>query len=263
MSKNTLWIVQENLNQADRVLCFIFEEHNILNEFIKIVPFSEEVPNVNVPLNTSVIVRGSTTMMIGAKKQNWVPGVWHNDNFKPSVYKRSFQQNFLNHKGTHCNIDKIQEQFEQYDSERLFIRANSDYKELSGEVYTKEEAKELVTKIKNDSYYFGNDLEVFLSPIVDIKEEYRLIVVNGMVVSGFSYKINGVAINIPAPQNVIDFGQNLAHLGPDLVYCLDIGRTSDNDLGVIECNCFNGSGLYGDHENIILSIDSLVKKYYK
>jgi hypothetical protein len=101
-----------------------------------------------------------------------------------------------------------------------------------------------------------------VAPLVKIIEEYRLIVVNNQVVSGYSYKINGVATYRPAPQEIISFAQTLAHLGPDLVYCLDIGKTNENTLGVIECNCFNGSGIYGDHTNIILNIDNFVTHNY-
>lgn len=199
-------------------------------------------------------------MMIGAKKQPWIPGVWHNDNFTPSWYQQSFGENFLNHAGKACGLDKITALFAEFKTEKLFIRANSDYKELSGEVYTQAEAETLVAKIKNDDFYFGNDLEVFVAPLVSIKEEYRLVVVNNQVVDAASYKIDGISANITAPDRVVDFGQRICHTGPDQVYCLDIGITEKNTLGVIECNCFNGSGIYGDYEKIVLAVDAFVKK---
>lgn len=255
----TFWVVQNNLNNSDRVLTFIFEEYKIPHTFIDIVPFSGEVPSVPIPPDHKVIARGSTTMLIGAQKQPWVPGVWLNDNFKPSWYKSSFKENFLNFQGKPCLLDELITNFNSFKSNQLFIRANSDYKELSGEVYTLEEAETLVKKIKSNDFYFGTELEVFMAPLVKIQEEYRLVVVNNQVVDATSYKINGEAVNIKAPESIINFGKSICHLGPAPVYCLDLGVTESNQIGVIECNCFNGSGIYGDYETIILAVDKFVQ----
>lgn len=257
--KTPFWIVQNNLNNADRVLPFIFDEHKISHTFIDITPFSGQVPDVIVPKNAAIICKGTTTMIVGAKKKPWNPGVWHNDNFKPSWYQDTYKEKFLNYQGIVSDLNNLEKSFISFKQEKLFIRSNTDYKELSGGVYTIEETLALIDERTSNKSYHGSSLEAFISPLIDMKEEYRLVVVNNQVVSGFSYQINGESTHRPAPTDIIQFGQSIANLGPAAVYCLDIGKTSKNTIGVVECNCFNGSNIYGEHESIILAVSNFVK----
>lgn len=243
-----LWVIQENLNDDDKDLLPIFEKLDIPYKLIKIIPFSDSIPDVD--WDGPIIARGSTTTLKNTEKKNWKPGVWHNANFKPSVYQKNYGNHFLNRNG---QVVLLGESDKLWKNEYYFVRPNSDYKEFTGCVKTKREIKKLIRGTKLKFYPFDENLELFVAEAIKIPNEYRFVVVNTKVISGAQYRNNFRLKSSPAPDRITKFAEKMTAIwNPADVYCLDIGVTKDDRIGVIECNCFNASGIYGDDAETIV-----------
>jgi len=255
-----LWVIQENLNNDDQELLPILDRLQIPYKMIQIIPFSDSIPDVEY--DGPIIARGSTTTLRGTEKKSWKPGVWHNDNFKPSVYLENYKHLYLNREGVVCPLNRTG--FHKWDSEHMFVRPNSDYKEFTGGMMTEREIGKIAHGAALKQYPFGPDLELFVAPGLTIMDEARFIVAGGKVISGTFYRFDrSLKREKPATQDFTDFAVKCASLwGPADVYALDIGRTKQNEYGVIECNCFNASGLYGDVERVVREVTDFVEMSY-
>ena len=266
-----LWIIQENLNDDDKALLPIFAELGIPYKLISIIPFSDIVPDVDY--SGPIIVRGSTTTLRGAEKKAWRPGVWHNENFKPTVYAKHYD--YLNSNFVSCTLEAATSVWSMWpEVETLFVRPNSDYKEFTGGLMTEREVEKLARGAALKQYPFDSSLDLFVAPYKDIVNESRFIIVNGVVISGSFYRLNKrlaknlrdstyKSILIDSDRKEFRFAQEQASKwGPDEVYCLDVAETSNGEMGVLECNCFNASGLYGEAEKIVEEVSKFVERKY-
>lgn len=258
-----LWVIQENLNRDDEELLPILDEEGISYKLIQIIPFSDSIPDVEY--DGPIIVRGSTTTLKGTEKKTWQPGVWHNSNFKPSVYRDHYQELFLNQDGVVAPI-KTAAEIEGWNSRALkFVRPNSDYKDLTGRVMTRRDLRKLASGVSMGQYPFDDTLELYVASPKTVLDEARFTVVNRAIISGYFYRIHRRLKRVPAND---EFWQAAVDAlakwpsGPDDVYSLDIGKTKSGRLGVIECNCFNASGIYGDAATIVKAVTSFVESRY-
>jgi hypothetical protein len=260
---SVLWVIQENLNRDDDELLPIMDQEGIAYTRIKIIPFSDSIPDVEH--NGPVIVRGSTTTLRGAeKKAQWKPGVWHNANFKPSVYAENYRELFLNYPGQVAPIGQAAE-IAGWNSKSLkFVRPNSDYKELTGRVMTRRDLRKLAAGVAMGQYPFDSSLELFIAEPKTVIDEARFTIVNRHIVSGYFYRINRSLKRRPATPEFWEVAADAVAKweGPDEVYSLDIGLTKAGRMGVIECNCFNASGIYGDNAAIVKAVTSFVEAKY-
>lgn len=256
-----LWVIQENLNQDDRELLPILDRLAIPYKMIKIIPFDDNIQDIE--WDGPIIVRGSTTALKGAEKKNWKPGVWHNDNFRPSVYLRNYGYLNMNH-GKVYPLNEVPNI--EWESQHLFIRPNSDYKEFSGGMMERNDIIKLARGAELGQYPFPPTLELFVCEYRNILHEARFTVVDKKVVAGHYYRFNkSLRRNLAVDEweDVFKFAVKCAaRWGPDDVYSLDIGVTKDHLMGVVECNCFNASGLYGAQETIINEVTTFVERKY-
>ncbi len=256
----TLWYIQENLNQDDRTLLPVLDKLEIDYTLFQVIPFSDSIPDI--VYEEPIIVRGSTTTLINAKKKNWVPGVWHNDNFKPSYYNDQLGSDYINGDG---HLEKLGDLgfLDRYDD--LFVRPNSDLKEFSGILMSREERKNFYATVKRGGFPFDLDLDVWVAPPKNYFDtEARFVVIDGKMVSGTIYKErnNHCSIVIP-PIHFEPMEKFIIDLGED-VYCMDIAGYGykGREFKVLEYGCFNASGLYGDHETIVKSVTNFVEEKY-
>ena len=257
-----IWVIQENLNNDDKELLPVLEGLGIGYRLIKIIPFSDSVPEVDY--EGPKIARGSTTTLKGVEKMDWKPGVWHNPNFSTRYYQQTFQRHYANWDGMIFQINELSDKVIEAnfaDSQHMFVRPNTDYKDFTGTPMTKREIQKLVRNVNSSVFPFPETAEVMIAPICKISDEYRLTVVNGEIVAGYSYRIRGSRrIGVPAPQKVTDFAKELP-LDLSEVFSLDIGITKDGPK-VVEANCFNASGIYGGHETIVQRVTDFVNQTY-
>ena len=259
--KKALWVIQENLNRDDKELLPVMDKEGIPYKLIQIIPFSGVIPDVE--WDGPIIARGSTTTLRGAEKKAWRPGVWHNENFKPSAYRDHYGELFLNNDGkvvTMGNVSTI----EDWNSRSLkFVRPNSDYKDLTGRVMNKRDLKKLAAGVAQGQYPFDSSLELFIADAKTVLDEARFTVVDGKVISGYFYRVDRLVKRIPATPEFRAVAEKAAAVwGPADVYSLDIGVTKSGRMGVVECNCFNASGIYGDNATIVKEVTRFVESKY-
>lgn len=90
-----------------------------------------------------------------------------------------------------------------------------------------------------------NDKTILVSPLKNIKAEYRFFVINEEIITGSLYKeYEQVKYNEYIPKKVLDCAKEYAKLyQPHDIFTMDIAET-DNVFKIIEYNVWNGSGLY-------------------
>lgn len=248
------WIIEQDVfNEVcyDKMITH-FKQNSIPFKTVRIIPFIHEVEGKTpAPDTKNVVCYGSIGIQKLAKKQNWNPGVWTNDNFNSGVYSEKLGDLFLNNT---TEIMLISEVISKVQLDEFFIKPNSDDKEFAGQVMLKTDFAEWYQKMIDIGYLESNDFEVAISCPIDIADEYRLVVVNNKIIAGSIYKRFGRVMPkegwLPEFQDII----NDINWSPADVYVVDMGLTEDG-WKVIEYNTFNSSGFY--ECNVADIIDSI------
>jgi hypothetical protein len=92
-----------------------------------------------------------------------------------------------------------------------------------------------------------------VSSFKSILSEWRVVLVEGNAIAASLYK---PAVNPFVPREVIDFAESVAGIWmPVPILELDVAKTADGQLRIVELNCFNGSGFYAaDVASIVRSV---------
>lgn len=141
------------------------------------------------------------------------------------------------------------------DVREVFVRPDSPLKPFSGRVV----AIEGLTPAQLDYgfYYEEIELPIVVSPVTAVHEEWRFVVVRGVVVASSGYVAAGrraTAAKVPAEALALAREVARALPAPEPVYVLDLGRT-DAGLRLVELNPFSGSDLYGcDGDAIVAAV---------
>lgn len=149
------------------------------------------------------------------------------------------------------------------DAGSIFLRPSSTFKTFTGFVATNDNWKEVkVLKLKIDP-----ETLVVVAPTRKPKREWRLVVVDGRVITGGQYKDKGNIVRIKdLPKEVFHYAINMLDSSlydsvsykPDPAWTLDICETEEGELKVVEVGSFSCSGFYAcDIEVIIQAIDDL------
>ena len=160
------------------------------------------------------------------------------------------KNNIYNYLNPHGNTDNY-----------FFIRPDNGYKSFTGNLvnYTTI-SSELGSFVNCDSDY--EQLVVISSP-KNIKQEWRFFVIDGKVITGSLYHVDGkLNKSRNSPLNVWKYAEKIAkEYQPESAYVLDIGEFNNGNLGVMEVNSFSCSGLYLCDQNLI--IENIIKLFNK
>jgi hypothetical protein len=123
----------------------------------------------------------------------------------------------------------------------LFIRPSSGRKAFTGKIFTEETWDE---DLKLAAFYKSNpDDMVVIAPEIDIDKEWRLLVVDGKVVTASQYK----SLERPEPPaEVLAFGQKVideSGYNPGFAWVLDI-CLAEEEFHVVEAGPFSCCALY-------------------
>lgn len=239
-----VWIIQENLTSEVHKWDSALRENGSDFRHITIVPFADDLPDIELPVGKPIVVHGSTTLIKNYWKKGWEPGAFfHPDHFRPSLWQKIYGHNFLNYDGT---LMKLAEVDVPCFGEFAFIRPDGDFKDFSGSVVDRDGLDKFVKSIQQGGFTFDDQLKVFVSKTREIVEEYRMFIVDGQVVSASKYRLRTILDPKPgAPQEIIDFANKMAKIwSPEQAYVMDICNLVSGELKVIELNCFNASGVY-------------------
>lgn len=250
------WIMQQNLVSEPLKWTDALNALGSKWKPIEIVPFSGEVPDVEV--DGPALVYGSTTLIKNAhKKKNWNPGTFFDPvNFKSTVWLKKYAGFMLNSDGYATTIKELQANC----PDDLFIRPNDDMKDFSGSRIDKAELNRFYESVSAGGFLFDTSLEVFVAPIKDIHKEWRCFIVDGKCVASSQYRLRSMLMKKPgAPQNVIDFANDMAWLwNPEKAFVMDICEDMEGQMRILELNCFNASGVYEcDVIEIIKAVEKL------
>ncbi|WP_162242594.1 ATP-grasp domain-containing protein [Leifsonia sp. Leaf336] len=139
---------------------------------------------------------------------------------------------------------------------RIFVRPDSPLKPFSGRVLDADRIT--LQALDHGFYYDETSLPVIVTPVVEVREEWRLVVVGDRIVAGSSYTADGRRAGEPlrADHRVCVYGQSLLKKlpTPDLAFVMDIAEGPDG-LRLLELNPFSGADLYAcDRDSIVSSL---------
>jgi len=272
------WILQTNIFKEKCVQKMIdcFKRQNIPYQCIKIIPFSDELPEID-PYDGPIVAYGTTTLMINMDRdRRWFPGMWYdNKTFRPSVWGNKLKHLWLNRENLFVNLEHF-ETIKRYFKEHgfVFMRPDSDLKLFDGAVFDFYEFKlwydRLEVNIESGTYKnLSKETVVLLSPKHEILHEWRYVIVDKQIAAWSMYKSQGMLFKSSDPahkSSAVDYMVNHIakkdwQLAP--AYVVDICETSNNDIHMIELNTFNASGFYDcDIMNIIHHASQLAEKQW-
>lgn len=252
---NLTWIIQKNLtSELDRWYAALAKTDSAYRD-IEIVPFADDLPDVEIATKHAV-AHGSTTMIRNAHKKGWTT-FFDPENFRPSLWCQAYGRHFLNWNN---NGFMMLKDVQIPEGELRFMRPNGDFKDFSGSVVDKAGVEKFQKSVREGGYPFTDELIVCVAPIRNLFEEYRTFIVDGSVVSASKYRLRTVLDKKPgAPHDILFFAQKMASIwSPEDAYTMDICRTDEGAIHLLELNCFNASGVYkAPLEPVIEAIEKL------
>jgi len=146
---------------------------------------------------------------------------------------------------------------------KLFIRPSSGFKTFTGKVASLETWEK---DFKLFGFY-GVDPEamVIVAPPAQIKQEWRVVVADNKIIAGSEYKTDeDWAKDTPVdklPEEIIEYAQSAvdyAQYNPDPVWTIDICKTDQNQLKVVEVGSFSCAGLYAcDPAPVVAEVNNI------
>lgn len=238
------WVIQNNLiKEGVKELIYACEQLGVEYKEVSVIPFDSTLPDVDVSKPT--IFYGGTNWIYGIwKSGKWSPGAYFNEeNFKYTSYLKHWDM--LN---ANCEVTTFKGFSGRDLTDEYFIRPNLDLKQFAGDVIRYSEFSEWYDNLSAGGFLFDTDTEIIVSSPKNIACEWRLFIVNGVVVTGSRYRSWGrLDVVEEVPALVKEFAEReAAKWAPSKVFVLDIGIEDPcrGEFKIIEANCFNSCGFY-------------------
>jgi ATP-grasp domain, R2K clade family 3 len=258
------WILQSNLIrehtfQAIRQSLLL---DRISLEEVKIVPFSDELPEIET-LGEITVFYGSTTLVLNAYKRfGGGKGIFYDpDTFSMKTYLEHWGAAMLNADSKILTFADIVALGLDADSS-WFVRPVEDDKAFSGKVFSYAEICALEGElVHSNNPYLTTETLVAISAPKAITKEWRLFILEKQVISACRYTMHG-SLSVDetdVPSEMIAFALKCcATFIPADVFVMDIAL-HDGAYKIVECNCFNDSGFYGhDIGRIIHAVNAFL-----
>ena len=202
-------------------------------------------------IKTPVISYCSLELASRIRKLDYYPGVWCDLNkMKCTSYYPYYGKFLLNSPYTFIpfgEIDRLRTYlfnafFDIYSNDDIFIRPDSGAKPYSGGLLG---LRESLTHFLGGKTIFPEELCV-VSRRLKIRQEWRLVVCGNEIITGSQYHKNGLLdTESGAPDEVLEFGNSvIENWKPERCFTLDVGKTEEGNIGLVEINSFSCSGLY-------------------
>lgn len=187
------------------------------------------------------------------KKTKWVPGAWCDlEKFKCTSYYPKYNDFLLNQNYIMLPFGELLRRRDfLFDTlgpyeDKVFVRPDSGNKTFSGTVVHKDNWKDAVAKL---GFYDVDPASiVIVSETSNIRNEWRLVIVEGEVIAASKYKSEGlVKLEEGCPSDVKRFAKLMADIYcPERCFTMDICDFKDSGelLSIVEINSFSSSGLY-------------------
>lgn len=257
------WIIQKTLagEQTLKALTEAIDDNGSEYQLIEVVPFDTEVRYTPADQARPVIY-GSSTFMFGSLKHPYLKdGVFYDDDtFSMMKYLKHWGSYMLNADGDIVAAGAIGTlAFE--DTDIVFVRPDSDSKSFAGDVYEFGDLKRRFGALDGHNPFLDQDSLVLLAKPKRIEKEWRSFIVSGKVVSASRYRIDGrLAVDgDDIPDEMIAFCEAMYQVyHPHEVFVMDVALYQ-GQYKIIECNCFNGSGVYAhDWRQIVKAVEAYI-----
>lgn len=190
------------------------------------------------------------------------------DNFKKGIFydNKKFDQNFyknlnlpLLNQDSLCipivdNLNKI------FNTDK-FIKPSRDLKAFTGGIlYAGTSIEEYIKNTERQNFYIEE--YAIIAPVKNIINEYRFFIVDGKVSSYSAYVINSVAKEDSyVPDFIIKKAEEYCTLfQPDDIFTMDLALLSNDEIKIVEYNCFNVSGVYlSNIKNTFIDIKNYIE----
>lgn len=144
--------------------------------------------------------------------------------------------------------------------DKFFVRPDSSLKPFSGRVLGAESVG--YEDLDHGFYYDDIEIPVLIAPVKEVNREWRLVVVDDVVVTGCQYSADSRSAIIGGlDDRAAGLGEEIAKEldPPELVYVVDICESGDG-LRLLELNPFSGADLYAcDRSSIVRAMDSFLR----
>lgn len=264
MGSKIKWVIQKTLlgDRTIGALTNAIKKSGAAIELIKLAPFSEELHYKNMD-ELRPVIYGSTTFMLLAYKHEYLShGVFYDENsFLMSEYIKHWGRSVLNNDAVRVNAGDINN-LKYENDQRYFVRPNEDTKAFAGSIMSFQDIKRMINGVIDENPYITYDTELVLCSPKKIGKEWRNVIIRGKVISSCRYRSFGeqsiVEDDVPAGMN--EFIETLCKtFTPHNVFVMDVCEC-EGEYFVIECNCFNGSGIYNkDFSKIVNAVNDYVK----
>ena len=251
---NVKWLIEkETFSENLEPLLEEIKRQGFEYKMTRYVPFegSEQFLTLFAP-EDCVVVYGSLQLARQIQKvAKWVPGVYCNlEKYACTSYYPAFGEDLLNYNYIMLPFGELLRRKEFLfkvlgNSRCLFVRPSSGFKLFTGKVVKYEEWEREIEKF--GFYDIEPNQVVVVAEPQNLAEEWRFVVVDGVVVSGSQYHNKyGSKLDSKVPKEALEYAKEAAKkYSPDRVWTLDICRTSDyGEYFVLEIGCFSSAGLY-------------------
>ncbi|MEW6732408.1 MAG: ATP-grasp domain-containing protein [Acidobacteriota bacterium] len=180
-----------------------------------------------------------------ARSRRWKPGVYFDEEiFRFSQYMAHYGTRMLNHDAYFTTLEELSTT-DLSKEEHLFIRSDSDLKELPGYLWPTQELILFIEKLKSSGKNNALKTPIVVAPRKRLEYEWRLFIVDNQVSSGSQYGFYGdLELSPIVPHEVVAFAEEIVAIwSPARAFVIDIVSIK-SDLFVMELNGINTSGFY-------------------
>jgi hypothetical protein len=258
------WILQNYEDTS--MLAETLTRQDVLHSFHKVIPFvGELLPEPVIEDPSKVVMFGSYSLRYYARKHGLTPGVFE---LRPFYDEKVWDNLLLNgpHNSTVMTVRRLAGLKPGVGTHTMFIRPLQDSKEIAGAVMTYNDVVEMCQNVMALEEHelirgsLGHDTEMILSTVSDVRQEWRLWVVEDRVVTYSLYKQGGKVMYLPyIDDDALEFARHVIEVNPyySPAYVLDVCRT-DFGLHLLETNCINAAGLYAaDLNRLVGAIENM------
>jgi hypothetical protein len=285
MSKIT-WLVQNvgfsqtNSDQTELALQRMGFDYKLFG-ISRLINYVMNLENILIDPNEKFIIRGGTSLLTTLSKVHNLKEVNPNlsqyqlDNSEAFIKRlkaglfyneQKFDQNYYNT----LNLPLLNNKANYYPvknnlglsfSKDMFIKPSRDQKAFNPGILEAGTTVESFIKSQHYEEFFLDEV-LIVAPVKEIYSEYRFFVVDGSVITGSMYKMNGkLLIKEDVPPLILDCAKDYAKLyHPDKVFTMDLADTPEG-IKIVEYNCWNASGLYAtDAQKIFFAVHDFIEK---
>lgn len=264
---NLVWVVDGQFKDEGYIKFMeLLDRYGLDYHIVKVVPFvGEMIPKPEIGGNKNIICFGAYSMRHIAKRNGWYPGVIDMEYRANEIYYNKWYPYVLNRDFIECYFGDIGDIVREagWESE-WFMRPVSDSKCFAGQVCTMEEylpwRHGVVELSEDDGTNLRGNTKCIVAPCINIMKEWRIFVVNDVIVTGSLYKVGErVHYDSLIDDDVYEFVNKLISLEPSFAECyvIDIARI-ESGLRVIEVNTMNSAGFYkSDVSGLIMCLEEL------